>query len=211
MIWSDIFAIQLFFFIFNYFIHSNIFFSLSYFHKILYCLVYCCAFITRFFSFIYHTFNVMSVNIHKKLLILDYIGISSISLAYPYTFVNINNINTFYDSKFILFIFGITILQILFIKYPSMFYLSFVGSVGFILTLNILFLNYISFIWKFCYCSCVIYMIIGIFIYSFNIPECFSLNSYTKTIFYSHTLWHNFVTIAQLMIITTTFFPCIVY
>ena len=208
MIWTDICPIFIYFYLLFFHLHSNYYLYLSDFRKCLLLSFYSCAFISKFFSAIYHIFNVVSIEIHELLLKIDYIGISSVVLTYPYIYANIFDINDFSDFYFQLFLLFLIIIEGFFIANPTLFNLIFISFIANILTTLIILNNQISLIWKISYGTSSLFMYGGIIIYHLNIPECLWLNKYTKTYFYSHIIWHNCVTVAELLLINASFYPC---
>jgi len=205
MIWTDVCPLFIYLYLFLFYTNSYAYYYKNDFQKTLYLCFFSCAFISRILSSVYHIFNVISAEMQERLLIIDYIGISSAILTYPYVFATIFEINDFNNPRFLSFIIALILLESLFIKYPSFSLLMIICSIGTILTMVILLDSRASFIWKISYSASNLFMYGGILIFQLHIPECLWLNKYTTTFLYSHILWHNCVSATQLLLINASF------
>jgi len=214
MIWSEI----LFTAIFLYLYATTLYTDMSIVKQVCCNLMYSAAIFCRLCSFVYHTFNCLSVDMNRSLLNIDLIGIASNALGIPWV-VCLYFDKHYDDSVYIKHLFGAYFLIFFWMYIDTNIYyiksfltrkraitnnLSSIYLVGNIMTGIVIMDDRQSDDVRFHLFQAQLYMISGyIFFYILRFPEC--CFGYSKII-NSHLLWHVFTFIGQYCFIATVYF-----
>jgi len=216
MIWTDIFPIFLYTYIYISWHHSDAYIDMTTFYRSLATGAYIAAYTTRICSCIYHIFNPISLQVNQTLINLDYVGIAFMLCGYPWVFVNSLKITSFTDIRFIIYI---CILPVAFASYITLIarmliknnsslisqetLLLSLSSIGTATSCIIIFDNNANILWR-TYCGTGLFCFLFGYVVFFNwhFPE----NKYRVIpVLYSHIFWHNIVSLGQYLYLCTTF------
>ena len=224
MIWSDIFPIIVFEYL--YFVNraSESFQKRSLFLQCLVVGLYAAVILSRMCSCFYHIYNCVSLDMNQRLINLDLIGICFMALGSPWIFAIANKSDRFGDPSFLAYIAVllssfcgcIILLCLLFtgnvsggwtrVRQPCLVILSIIGNFP---AIQVGTDRGFSPVWRSLSLLAVGGFLLGYAVFfAGRFPECLlPLGVADGKVWNSHVIWHIIASLAQLFYVMTTFLP----